>query len=116
MPENLKPILSALRKLEFRNEDSLPRLIFFNSQAQFAVLNSLRNRSEGYQQGLLVQEAKILQLFRLNYSFLKNTSTLPVEIQKSNFYQVQKSLCSLISSIISQIENSSSRRREFHLA
>lgn len=114
MPENLKPILSTLRKLEYRNEDSLPRLIFFNSQAQFAFLNALRNQSNGDQERLPGMEAKILKLFHLNYSFLTNSASLPVEKQKSNFLQVQKSLCSLISSVIATIENSSSRRREFH--
>jgi hypothetical protein len=112
MPENLKPVLSALRKLEYQNQYSLPRLIFLNGQAQSAILNAIR-RFAGGEQGIPgIDEQALVQEFTLNLTTLQAT-TLTAQEQKLVFDQVHANLTLTISSFLQKIEKSISRKRQF---
>lgn len=112
MPENLKPILSTLVKIEYRNEGSLQRLAFINCQTQFAVLNAIRNHSGGEEGAPSANHKGLLKEFAQNRNALLKAGTSRTEDQKDIFDQIQKNLTHLISSFIQKAEKRLFRKME----
>jgi hypothetical protein len=111
MAGNLEAILSTIGKLEYQNEFSIQKLLYFNCLAHTTVCNSRQASGDRGKDVGMASNSSVLTCFTRNRAGLTASLSLTEEERIEQFNQIKMALSDVVSYCIKKERSKSTRSR-----